>query len=587
MTQRKFLTEEEMRRALEESDDENYVFRETDSEDEDFVVDRASDIENDLTEAASEADDEQLWSDNEDAIQEQELKNYNNPIVEYVGKDGTKWKAEPEKASRTPQHNIIGGGIHKVVLPPGQVIHDPIDSFNLFFNQHILELIVKYTNSEAKGVLQNKWKPIDTIELQAFLGLLLTTGVNKQGNVDFREYWDPIFGNPIFRASMGKNRFAAIQRFLRFDDKTTRSLRKSNDKLAPIRELWEDINRKLRKFYLPGENLTIDEQLIPFRGRVSFKQYLPSKPDKYGMKMWWICDSKTSYPLSGIPYLGKDGQNRAENLAQTVVQKLSEPYYRSNRNITFDNYFTSLELAKSLFHNGLTMVGTMRKNKRCIPQNFQPSKTRNIETNIFGFCKNITLVSYVPRKNRAVIFLSTMHHTNEVDIANKSKSEINLYYNATKGGVDTLDQLAHEYTVRRKTNRWPVAFFQNIIDVVGVASLIIWKNLYPTWNQRKPYSQRKIFLREVATQLVTPHIIRRGKKGLTKYHIAAIQDVAGPSQQQAAVQPTEAVVKRKKRCHICPSKISRNSKQCCDKCNLNVCSEHSAKKIICVNCLPK
>lgn len=36
------------------------------------------------------------------------------------------------------------------------------------------------------------------------------------------------------------------------------------------------------KFYLPGENLTINEQLVPFRGRVGFKQYLPGKPDKYG-----------------------------------------------------------------------------------------------------------------------------------------------------------------------------------------------------------------------------------------------------------------------------------------------------------------
>lgn len=26
----------------------------------------------------------------------------------------------------------------------------------------------------------------------------------KQTDVDFREYWEPIFGNPIFRATMGK-----------------------------------------------------------------------------------------------------------------------------------------------------------------------------------------------------------------------------------------------------------------------------------------------------------------------------------------------------------------------------------------------
>lgn len=579
---RKKLTQGEIERALSESDNEDILRCEIPSDDEDFAVDICSESESAATEAASESEDVQLWSEEDDAP----LQEYMS-VQTYKGRDGTIWKSEPEKHSRTPRHNIIRGGIHKVVLPPGQEIVDPVDSFNLFLNEQVLEIIVKYTNSEAHRVLQSQWKPTDTIEMQAFIGLLLTIGVNKQGGVDFREYWDPLFGNPIFRATMGKNRFALLLRFLRFDDKNTRSLRKSKDKLAPIRELWQSVNLNLKKFYLPGENLTIDEQLVPFRGRVSFKQYLPSKPDKYGMKIWWICDSKTSYPLFGIPYLGKEGPNRAENLAYNVVNQLCEPYFRTNRNVTFDNYFTSLEVAKNLAQNGLTVVGTMRKNKACIPPLFQPNRNRDIESNVFGFSNNITLASYVPKRNRAVIFLSTMHHSKKIDVSNKNKSEINLYYNSTKGGVDTLDQMVHEYTVRRKTNRWPVAFFQNIVDVVGIASLVIWKNVYPTWNQRKKNMKRKLFLREVAIELVTPHIQRRNKKGLTSYHLAAIKDVlsSNPTIDEGAGQSSEPNSKRKKRCHICPSKISRTSKQCCEKCKRNVCSEHSVKNIICNICL--
>ncbi|GBP86818.1 PiggyBac transposable element-derived protein 4 [Eumeta japonica] len=448
------LTQSEIQHALVESDDENIFVRECDSDDENFAVDSCSDSESNVTEPASENDDEQLWSESDDV-----------PLQEYVS----------------------------------------IDTY--------------------KG-----------------------RGVNKQGGVDFREYWDPIFGNPIFRTIMGKNRFASLLRFLRFDDKNTRSLRKSKDKLAPIRELCEYVNQNLKKFYLPGENLTIDEQLVSFRGRVSFKQYLPCKPDKYGMKIWWICDSKTSYPLFGIPYLGKEGQNRAENLAYNVVNQLCEPYFRSNRNVTFDNYFMSIDVAKSLAQNGLTIVGTLRKNKTCIPPNFQPKKTRDIESNVFGFYKNMTLVSYVPKKNCAVILLSMMHHGKE-DVNKNNKSEINLYYNSTKGDVDTLDQMVHEYTVRRKTNRWPIAFFQNIIDV-GIASLIIWKNIHPDWNSRKKNTLRILFLHEIATELVTPHIRRRSTKGLSIYHLAAMQDVAGSNQE--ATHSSEPAAKRKKRCYICP-----------------------------------
>lgn len=58
-----------------------------------------------------------------------------------------------------------------------------------------------------------------------------------------------------------------------------------------------EINSTLCSSYVPGCNLTIDEQLKAFRGRSRFRQYMPSKPAKYGIKFWWITDSATSYPL--------------------------------------------------------------------------------------------------------------------------------------------------------------------------------------------------------------------------------------------------------------------------------------------------
>ncbi|GFR91361.1 Piggybac transposable element-derived protein 4-like protein [Elysia marginata] len=51
-------------------------------------------------------------------------------------------------------------------------------------------------------------------------------------------------------------------------------------------------------------NLTMDEQLIPFRGLCPIIQYIPSKPAKYGLKLLWICDSENYYPLKCIVYTG-------------------------------------------------------------------------------------------------------------------------------------------------------------------------------------------------------------------------------------------------------------------------------------------
>ncbi|GFS12149.1 PiggyBac transposable element-derived protein 4 [Elysia marginata] len=92
-------------------------------------------------------------------------------------------------------------------------------------------------------------------------------------------------------------RFVKLCINLRFDGKRARANRRVSDIFLPIRDLTNKINRNLQMSYNPSENLTIDEQLVPWRGRCPFLQYLPSKPDKYGVKLFHICNSKTSYPL--------------------------------------------------------------------------------------------------------------------------------------------------------------------------------------------------------------------------------------------------------------------------------------------------
>ena len=90
---------------------------------------------------------------------------------------------------------------------------------------------------------------------------------------------------------------------------------------------------------------------------------------------------------------------------------------------------------------------------------------------MFGFSDQLTLV--LPQEKQAVLVLSTMHHDDQVD-CDTQKPDIILYYNSAKSGVDNLDHLATMYTNRRKVNRWPVALFENIVDVGAVAAFIFW-----------------------------------------------------------------------------------------------------------------
>lgn len=284
---------------------------------------------------------------------------------------------------------------------------------------------------------------------------------------------------PLYRAAMSLKRFSDISRYIRFDQQASREKRCATDKAAPISEIFEMLNANLRQNYRPRENITVDEQLFPFRGRTKFTQYIPSKPAKYGIKLWWVCDAKSYYPLTGQIYTGKSDSEREKNQGERVVKDLVEQYKNTGRNVTCDNFFTSLSLADALTKWRLSMVGTMKKNKACLPSEFKSSPQRAEHSTIFGYGENRTICSYVPKKNKAVVLLSTMPCDNTISDV-KQKPNIILFYNNTKGGVDVMDHMLGQYTTKRKTNRWPLAVFYNMIDISALAAYIIYSENNPS-----------------------------------------------------------------------------------------------------------
>lgn len=159
---------------------------------------------------------------------------------------------------------------------------------------------------------------------------------------------------------MGINRFHLLLRAIRFDDITTRALRQPTDNLAPIRYFFENFVSRCQEYYELNNYVTIDEMLESFRGRCRFRQYIPNKPAKYGLKIIALVDSKTYYSYNLEIYAGKqpNGPYQVNNSACSVVKRLIRPISGSGRNITCDNWFTSIPLADDLLNNhNLTMVG--------------------------------------------------------------------------------------------------------------------------------------------------------------------------------------------------------------------------------------
>ncbi|XP_049798396.1 uncharacterized protein LOC126232131, partial [Schistocerca nitens] len=113
----------------------------------------------------------------------------------------------------------------------------------------------------------------------------------------------------------------------------------------------------------------------------------------------------------------------------------------------------------------------MRKNKAELPPSFSTAKGRNVSSSIYGYSGSVTILSHVPKKNKVVNLISTMHH-GECMVENKP--EIIHDYNKTKGGVDALDEKTHNYTTSRRTRRWPMAVFYTMLDIAGVNAFVLY-----------------------------------------------------------------------------------------------------------------
>ncbi|KAI7805227.1 putative piggyBac transposable element-derived protein 4-like [Triplophysa rosa] len=370
------------------------------------------------------------------------------------------------------------------------------------------KLILDMTNLEGTRVFGESWKILDEIHLKAYIGLLILAGVFKSNGESTSSLWNAETGRAIFPATMSCNNNSEL------------------DKLAPIRELWDKWVERLPLLYNSGLNVTVDERLVPFRGRCPFRQYMQSKPAKYGIKICAACDAQSSYAWNMQVYMGL-----------RVVLDMTTGL--RGHKIVCDHFFTSYLLGEELLKRKLTMLGTIRKNKPELPKELLNMKNRKVTSSIFAFTDTTTLVSYCPKKSKNVLLMSTLHKYATLSSSEDRKPQIILDYNATKGGVDNLDKVTATYSCQRMTACWPLVIFHNIIDASAYNAFLDGK-----------LNRRRIFLEQLGQALIQA------------------------TQPRPAVASTPQGQKRS-RCQVCTHRNDCKTSTRCEKCNLFICKEHA------------
>ncbi|XP_031582777.2 piggyBac transposable element-derived protein 4-like [Oreochromis aureus] len=467
-----------------------------------------------------------------------------------------------------------------------------------FFPPEIEDTVIAMTNLEAsrRRLAIDGWKTMDRAEFRAYLGLLILAGVYRSRGEACESLWDSESGRSVFRAVMPLKTFRAYSSALRFDDRETREPRRVDDrgrydKLAPIRAVWDEWCARLPVMYRPGPEVTVDERLVPFRGRCPFRQYMPSKPARYGIKIWVLCDSRSSYAWKMQLYAGKADKlgPPEKNLAARVVMDLTEGL-APGHNVTCDNFFTSRELAARLFRErGHTLLGTLRANRPEIPRELRCVKGRPVgsaEIAVLrgdpdGRSPHAVVMSYVAKKNKNVLLLTTsprylapsgslLEPSCDPDGGAPAKPLMVLHYNRTKGGVDNLDKVVGTYSCRRKTLRWPVALFHNMVDVAAYNAFVVWRETRPDWMSGK-LNKRRLFLERLGKALVLPTLEARRRRGTRGPQREEQGEDAAVSESRSSDEPQGTPVKRQ-RCRVCPRSKDVKTKIVCFACRVHVCS---------------
>jgi hypothetical protein len=188
-------------------------------------------------------------------------------------------------------------------------------------------------------------------------------------------------------------------------------------RLFKIQSILDHFNTVIAKVFKPFVNLCIDESLILWKGRLIFRQYIPSKRARFGVELFSIFDCETGFCLGLIVYTGKDTQLffTEHGLPTNIVMSLMKPYLGHGHNLFIDNWYTSPELLSLLLEKNTNACGTVRKNRKGLPNN---KKLKTGEMNI-SYSDKFTYVHWLDR--RGVRMLSSIH----TDVEMKATGRVN------------------------------------------------------------------------------------------------------------------------------------------------------------------
>ena len=190
-------------------------------------------------------------------------------------------------------------------------------------------------------------------------------------------------------------------------------------KRGKIQPFLDRICPSFEAAFTPGQQISIDEFVITFKGRVSFQQYLKGKPNPWGIKAFVLADSNTGYLNRLRIYYGKETQLIDSPLphAAKVVMTLVEPLNNKGYDPYVDRFYNSPLLATELSKVGITVTGTVMSNRKGLPKDVICKRKEPRCSVRAARSDDMTVLSWTDK--RKVLMLSTKHTVGVVQVRSR------------------------------------------------------------------------------------------------------------------------------------------------------------------------
>lgn len=467
---------------------------------------------------------------------------------------------------------------------------DPLDAvgyLELLLSADVMTRIVTETNRYAdqhlatapisRGSRVKAWKPVTEAEMKVFFALLFLQGIVDKPVVDW--YWSKrrVIETPVFGEVMSKSRFILLMKFLHFanNEDTAGEAGQARHKLRKIWPVLSLLRDHFKARYMPEEHISVDESLMLYKGRLSWKQFLPLKRSRFGVKFYVLCESATGYIWDVIIYTGKgtDIGDEASAMGTKVVMRLMEPLLDKGYCLTVDNFYTSPELVEKLLSRKTDVYGTVRPSRKDMP----PLRDANLKKGDIVAYQRGKCMALQWRDKKLVTLLSTVHDATMTEVVNRKKEKVSkpavvIDYNHTMGGVDKSDQMLSYYPATRSRQKiYYKNIFRHLLDMAVFNAFVLHQK------QGGKLSHLEFRLAVVEGLIQKYHdpnrILKRGRPSDTSLQRLTARHFV------SYIPPTPGKELPTRRCVVCckarggvDKKVRKETRYWCKDCGVGLCA---------------